>query len=78
MYYKDIFLKEILEECPFLLWSTEQNKKMEEVSMNSTALGAKKENINFISEAHEKFYYEKFKKLEKQMCTIRHFAIVLE
>ena len=25
---------------------------------NSTALGAKKENINFISEAHEKFYYE--------------------
>ena len=28
---------------------------MEEVSMNSTALGAEKENINFISEAHEKF-----------------------
>ena len=27
--------------------------------MNSTALGAKKENINFISEAHKKFYYEK-------------------
>jgi hypothetical protein len=33
LYYKDIFLKEILEECPFLLWSTEQNKKMEEKSM---------------------------------------------
>jgi len=30
--------------------------------MNNTALGAvsnKKENIHFISEAHEKFYYEK-------------------
>lgn len=46
--------------------------------MNSTALGAKKENINFISEAHEKFYYEKFRKSERQMCTIRHFAIALE
>ena len=65
MYYKDIFLKEILEECPFLLWSTEQNKKMEEVSMNSTALGAEKENINFISEAHEKFYYEKIQKVRE-------------
>jgi len=63
LYYKDIFLKEILEECPFLLWSTEQNKKVEEVSMNSTALGAEKENINFISEAHEKFYYEKLKEV---------------
>lgn len=31
--------------------------------MNSTALGAKKENINFISEAHEKFYYEKIQKV---------------
>ena len=78
MYYKDIFLKEILEECPFLLWSTEQNKKMEEVSMNSTALGAKKENINFISEAHEKFYYEKIQKVRKQMYITRHFAIALE
>lgn len=51
---------------------------MEEVSMNSTALGAEKENINFISEAHEKFYYEKFRKLEKQMYITRHFAIALE
>ena len=38
---------------------------MEEVSMNSTALGAKKENINFISEAHEKFYYEKIQKVRE-------------
>lgn len=32
--------------------------------MNNTALGAennKKQTINFISEAHEKFYYEKLK-----------------
>lgn len=48
-----------------MLWSMEQNKKMEEVSMNSTALGAKKENINFISEAHEKFYYEKIQKVRE-------------
>ena len=46
--------------------------------MNSTALGAEKENINFISEAHEKFYYEKIRKLEKQMYITRHFAIALE
>ena len=31
--------------------------------MNSTALGAKKENISFISEAHEKFYYEKIQQV---------------
>ena len=34
--------------------------------MNNTALGAesnKKENISFISEAHEKFYYEKLKEV---------------
>ena len=34
--------------------------------MNNTALGAvsnKKENICFISEAHEKFYYEKLKEV---------------
>lgn len=33
---------------------------------NSTALGAestKKENIIFISDAHEKFYYEKLKEV---------------
>lgn len=34
--------------------------------MNSTALGAKKENIIFISEAHEKFYYEKLKEVKYQ------------
>ena len=60
-----------------MLWSTEQNKKMEEVSMNSTALGAEKENINFISEAHEKFYYEKIQKVREADIT-RHFAIALE
>ena len=45
--------------------------------MNSTALGA--ESIIFISEAHEKFYYEKLKevRLEKQMYITRHFAIAL-
>lgn len=34
--------------------------------MNSTALEAKKENISFISEAHEKFYYEKLKEVRYQ------------
>ena len=37
--------------------------------MNSTALGAentKKESIIFISEAHEKFYYEKLKEVRYQ------------
>ena len=37
--------------------------------MNNTALGAvsnKKENISFISEAHEKFYYEKLKELSRE------------
>ena len=37
--------------------------------MSSTASGAetaKKENIIFISEAHEKFYYEKLKKVRYQ------------
>ena len=37
--------------------------------MNSTALGAenkKKQTINFISEAHEKFYYEKLKEVQSR------------
>ena len=34
--------------------------------MNNTALGAKKQEIVFISEAHEKFYYEKLKELHYQ------------
>ena len=37
--------------------------------MSNTALGAegtKKENIIFISEAHEKFYYEKLKEVRYQ------------
>ena len=33
--------------------------------MNSTALEAKKEKISFISEAHEKFYYEKIPKVRE-------------
>ena len=40
--------------------------EMEEKNMNSTALGAgaeKAQEIIFISEAHEKFYYEKLKEV---------------
>ena len=39
--------------------------------MNNTALGAennKKQTINFISEAHEKFYYEKLKEVQLSGC----------
>lgn len=46
-----------------------KNKELEELSMNSTALGAenkKEQTINFISEAHEKFYYEKLKVVRYQ------------
>ena len=45
--------------------------------MNSTALGAentKKESIIFISEAHEKFYYEKLKEVRYQ--DVYHKALV--
>lgn len=42
--------------------------------MKSTALGA--ENIIFISDAHEKFYYEKLQEVRYRMCTIRHCVIV--
>ena len=44
--------------------------------MNNTALGAvsnKKENIRFISEAHEKFYYEKLK--EMRYVDVYHKAL---
>ncbi len=44
--------------------------------MNNTALGAvsnKKENISFISEAHEKFYYEKLK--EVRYVDVYHKAL---
>ena len=34
--------------------------------MNNTALGAKKQEIVFISKAHEKFYYEKLKEVRYQ------------
>ena len=33
------------------------NNEVEVLSMNNTALGAKKQEIVFISKAHEKFYY---------------------
>ena len=49
--------------------------------MNNTALGAenkKEQTINFISEAHEKFYYEKLKEVRYQdVYHTRHFAIAL-
>ena len=48
--------------------------------MNNTALGAenkKEQTINFISEAHEKFYYEKLKEVRYQDVYHRHFAIAL-
>lgn len=51
------------------LWLTKQNKRMEEMNMSSTALGAentKKQSIRFINEAHEKFYYEKLKEVQYQ------------
>ena len=45
--------------------------------MNNTVLGAEK--VIFISEAHEKFYYEKLKEVRYQdrMYTTRHSATVL-
>ena len=48
--------------------------------MNNTALGAennKKQTINFISEAHEKFYYEKLKEVRYQDVYHKALAIVL-
>ena len=42
--------------------------------MNNTALGAenkKEQTINFISEAHEKFYYEKLKEVRYQDASSR-------
>ena len=52
--------------------------------MNNTALGAenkKEQTINFISEAHEKFYYEKLKevryytKTEEQVNECRQYTV---
>jgi hypothetical protein len=45
---------------------TVEKTKLEEIIMNSTALGAGTKTvpeIRFISEAHEKFYYEKMKEV---------------
>ena len=48
---------------------------MEEERMSSTALGAKKaKEIIFISDAHEKFYYEKLKEVRCQ--DVYHKALV--
>ncbi len=44
--------------------------------MGSTALGAEKA-IIFISDAHEKFYYEKLKESGIRTCTIKRLYIVL-
>ena len=57
-------------KCPFSVVMV-KNKNMIRRSWNmaNTALGAentKKENILFISEAHEKFYYEKLKEVRYQ------------
>lgn len=44
--------------------------------MTSTALGAKetkKENIIFISDAHEKFYYEKLEEVRKRWTWIYRY-----
>ena len=46
---------------------------MEEMNMSSTALGAEKA-IIFISDAHEKFYYEKLKEVRYQ--DVYHKALV--
>ena len=54
--------------------------------MNSTALGAiveKEGNIIFISNAHEKFFYEKLKVVRyqdvyKRLCFIRRFELMLK
>lgn len=41
-------------------------RKLEECNMSNTVLGTKKENIIFISDTHEKFYYEKLKEVKYQ------------
>ncbi len=50
------------------------HQRMEEKSMSSTVLGAEK-SIIFISDAHEKFYYEKLKEVRYQ--DMYHKALVL-
>ena len=50
------------------------HQRMEEKSMSSIALGAEK-SIIFISDAHEKFYYEKLKEVRYQ--DVYHKALVL-
>ncbi len=69
---KDIFLKENFREVSFFVMVNYQ--RMEEESMSSTALGTEKA-IIFISDAHEKFYYEKLKEVRYQ--DVYHKALVL-
>ena len=64
---------QLLVGSVLLLWS--KNKiEMEEMNMSNTALGAEKAVI-FISDAHEKFYYEKLKEVRYQ--DVYHKALVL-
>ena len=49
--------------------------------MNNTALGAKntkKQEIVFISEAHEKFYYEKLKEVRYQDVGVSQSCVNLQ
>lgn len=61
MYEKGHFLKVFLESVLFVMVK-KQKERMEEKNMSHTALGAEKA-ILFINDAHEKFYYEKLKKV---------------
>lgn len=65
--FKDIFSKRNFRGMSFFVMV--KNYKLEEKSMSITALGAATEKdakIIFISEAHEKFYYEKLKEVRYQ------------
>ena len=46
--------------------------------MNSTALEAKKEKLVLLVKHMRNSTMKKYRKSERQMCTIRHFAIALE
>lgn len=54
---KDIFLKEILGECPFPYYQSNKNDKLEKINTSTiTALGAtttKETKIIFIRDVHE-------------------------
>ncbi len=73
LYYKDIFLKENFREVSFFVMVSKSKIRNGGKSMSSTALGAERA-IIFISEAHEKFYYEKLKEVRYQ--DVYHKALV--